>query len=92
MAESVRPCLNKMRTRDSNCLPKPTALGPKFLTFSTFRNKAGSRRDAWCANAKKRLLRASLLAFALRLSFHPELACDGAEVSPRVQGSPNRLL
>jgi hypothetical protein len=41
--------------------------------------------------SKNRFLRANFLALALRSSVHPELAIDAADVSPRVQGSPNRL-
>lgn len=92
MAASVNPFLNKTRTRESNPLSKPAALTPKCLTASTFRNGATSRRDAALANWKNRLRRASLLAFFLRSLFHPELACDCADVSPRRQGSPYRLL
>src|ERR1700722_4754666 len=82
MAASVSPLPNNTRTRDSNPLPKPTALAPKRFKVSTFRNGGSSRRGAGCANLKNLLPRARLLALALRSVFHPELTCDGADVSP----------
>lgn len=38
------------------------------------------------------LLRASLLALALRLLSHPELASESADISPRLHGNPKRAL
>src|SRR5262249_47602447 len=66
--------------------PAPLVVaGERPILVSTERN------IRW-TNLKNRLLSASFRALALRSSVQPELASDAADVSPRVQGRPNRLL
>ncbi len=92
MARMLSPFSAKTRTCASNFSPNAVALMPKCSTASAFRNGARSRRGVRWANLKNRLLRASFRALTLRSSVQPELASDVADVSPRVQGRPNRFL
>ena len=92
-----RPSAEPLLSQDTHsCVkfssPYGVALAPKCSTASAFRNGANSRRGVRWANLKNWLFRASFRALALRSSVQPELASDAADVSPRVQGRPNRFL
>jgi hypothetical protein len=92
MSLSPNPLSNRVRTRRSNPGPNPVARPPRFLSHSSRINGGSSRRGPEWAKAKNRDFRASFLALIRRSAVHPEDLCDAADVSPRVQGSPNLLL